>query len=100
MSEIIHHMKYLSSAAVAAIGYKSGVETSGFARGSRSRCGRQRIMGSPIVHFKHAAKLKEFYAQLFDWKIGDLMPDMGNYALIDPESSGLAGGIGQSDNGQ
>ena len=61
-------------------------------------------MGSPIVHFeligKDAARLKEFYAQLFDWKIGDLMPDMGNYALIDGASSGLAGGIGQSDDGQ
>ena len=44
-------------------------------------------MGSPIVHFeiigKDAAQLKEFYTQLFDWKIGDLMPDMGNYGLID-----------------
>jgi predicted enzyme related to lactoylglutathione lyase len=61
-------------------------------------------MGSPIVHFeligKDAAVLKEFYAQLFDWKIGDLMPDMGNYGLIDGESSGLAGGIGQSDDGK
>ena len=61
-------------------------------------------MGSPIVHFeligKDAAVLKEFYTQLFDWKIGDLMPDMGNYGLIDAESSGLAGGIGQSDDGK
>lgn len=61
-------------------------------------------MGSPIVHFeligKDAAGLKEFYTQLFDWKIGALRPDMGNYALIDEGSSGLAGGIGQSDDGQ
>ena len=61
-------------------------------------------MGSPIVHFeligKDAARLKEFYTQLFDWKIGELMPDMGNYGLIDGESSGLAGGIGQSDDGK
>ena len=61
-------------------------------------------MGSPIVHFeiigKDAAQLKEFYTQLFDWKIGDLMPDMGNYGLIDGDSSGLAGGVGQSDDGQ
>ena len=31
-------------------------------------------MGSPIVHFeligKDAAKLRDFYMQLFDWKIG------------------------------
>jgi uncharacterized protein len=62
------------------------------------------ITGSPIVHFeligKDAARLKEFYTQLFDWKIGDLAPDLGNYALIDEGSSGLAGGIGQSDDGQ
>ena len=44
-------------------------------------------MGSPIVHFeligKDAAQLKAFYTQLFGWEIGDLMPDMGNYGLID-----------------
>jgi uncharacterized protein len=61
-------------------------------------------MGSPIVHFeligKDAAGLKEFYTQLFDWKIGELMPDTGNYGLIDAASSGLAGGIGQSDDGK
>ena len=61
-------------------------------------------MGSPIVHFeligKDAAKVKEFYTQLFDWKIGELLPDMGNYGLIDGESSGIPGGIGQSDDGK
>ncbi len=61
-------------------------------------------MGSPIVHFefigKDAAKVKEFYSQLFGWKIGDLMPDMGNYGLIDGETSGIAGGVGQSDDGK
>jgi predicted enzyme related to lactoylglutathione lyase len=61
-------------------------------------------MGSPIVHFeligKDAAALKEFYTQLFGWEIGDLMPDMGNYGLIDGASSALAGGVGQSDDGK
>ena len=61
-------------------------------------------MGNPIVHFeiigKDAAQLKAFYSELFDWKIGDLMPDMGNYGLIDGASSGLAGGVGQSDDGK
>jgi predicted enzyme related to lactoylglutathione lyase len=61
-------------------------------------------MGSPIVHFeligRDAAQLKEFYTQLFDWKIGELMPpDMGSYGLIDGTSSGLAGGVGQSADG-
>ena len=61
-------------------------------------------MGSPIVHFeligKDAAGLKEFYSKVFDWKIGDLMPDMGNYGLIDGTSSGIPGGVGQSDDGK
>jgi uncharacterized protein len=61
-------------------------------------------MGSPIVHFeiigKDAARLKTFYTEIFDWKIGDLTPDMGNYGLIDGASSGLAGGVGQSDDGK
>jgi uncharacterized protein len=60
-------------------------------------------MGNPIVHFeiigKDAAKVKAFYSALFGWKIGDLMPDMGNYGLIDGESSGIPGGVGQSDDG-
>ena len=58
-------------------------------------------MGSPVVHFevigKDAAGLREFYTELFGWEIGELMPDMGNYGLIDAASSGLAGGVGQSD---
>ncbi len=61
-------------------------------------------MGSPIVHIefigKDAAQLKAFYTEVFGWKIGELMPDMGNYGLIDGESSGLAGGVGQSDDGK
>jgi uncharacterized protein len=60
-------------------------------------------MGNPIVHFeiigKDAATVKTFYSELFGWKIGDLMPDMGNYGLIDEESSKLPGGVGQSDDG-
>jgi uncharacterized protein len=60
-------------------------------------------MGNPIVHFeiigKDAARVKAFYSELFGWKIGDLMPDMGNYGLIDAESSGIPGGVGQSDDG-
>ncbi len=55
-------------------------------------------MGSPIVHFeiigRDAAQLKNFYTEIFDWKIGDLIPDMGNYELIDGASSGLPAGSG------
>jgi predicted enzyme related to lactoylglutathione lyase len=60
-------------------------------------------MGSPIVHFEiignDASRTKSFYSELFGWKIGDLMPDMGNYGLIDGASSALPGGVGQSDDG-
>ncbi|TAK20197.1 MAG: VOC family protein [Chloroflexota bacterium] len=60
-------------------------------------------MGQPIVHFEimgtNAIGLQKFYADLFDWKVGDAMPDMGFYGLVDGESSGLGGGIGQDQDG-
>ena len=60
-------------------------------------------MGQPIVHFeimgKDAIRLQRFYAQLFGWKVGEAMPDMGFYGLVDGGSSGLAGGIGQEPGG-
>jgi predicted enzyme related to lactoylglutathione lyase len=88
----------------AAILYKSRVGTGGFSDSSEEPVREARSMGSPIVHFeligKDAAQLKEFYTQLFDWQIGDLLPDTGNYGLIDGASSGLAGGVGQSDDGK
>ena len=61
-------------------------------------------MGRPIVHFeiigKDTHRARKFYAELFDWKIGEIMPDMGNYALVDAESSKLAGGLGQGQHGE
>jgi hypothetical protein len=60
-------------------------------------------LGQPIVHFeimgKDAIKLQKFYAELFSWKVGEAMPDMGFYGLVDPGSSGLPGGIGQEEDG-
>lgn len=60
-------------------------------------------MGQPIVHFeimgRDAVALHKFYADLFDWKVGEATPDMGFYGLVDGESSGLAGGIGQDQEG-
>ncbi|HYY88562.1 MAG TPA: VOC family protein [Chloroflexota bacterium] len=60
-------------------------------------------MSQPIVHFeimgKDAVRLRKFYADLFSWKIGDPMPDMGMYAMVDASSSGVAGGIGQEQDG-
>ena len=56
-------------------------------------------MGNPVVHFeiigKDPAKLRKFYAELFSWKVGDMMgPEMGHYSLVPPESSGIGVGIG------
>ena len=57
-----------------------------------------RAVADKIVHFeimgRDAPALQKFYADLFGWQLGDAMPDMGFYALVDPASSGLAGGIG------
>jgi uncharacterized protein len=61
-------------------------------------------MGQPIVHFeimgRDALRLHKFYAELFNWQVGDAMPDMGFYSLVDGASSGLAGGIGQEPDGR
>lgn len=55
-------------------------------------------MGQPIVHFEimggDETSLRSFYAQLFGWKIAEPMAELGGYALVDGETSGLAGGIG------
>jgi predicted enzyme related to lactoylglutathione lyase len=60
-------------------------------------------MGKKIVHFeimgKNAARLHAFYAELFDWNLGQPMAEMGNYAMVDPASSGVAGGIGEQSDG-
>jgi predicted enzyme related to lactoylglutathione lyase len=61
-------------------------------------------LGQPIVHVEiigqDAVKLQKFYGDLFSWKVGQAMgPEMGYYGLIDGESSGLAGGIGQDMDG-
>ena len=57
-------------------------------------------MGQPIVHFeilgKDAFGLQKFYGDLFNWKVADALPaEMGYYGLVDPATSGVAGGIGQ-----
>jgi predicted enzyme related to lactoylglutathione lyase len=60
-------------------------------------------MGHKIVHFeimgKDAVRLQKFYAELFDWKIGEPAAEMGFYGLVDADSSGLPGGIGQDPTG-
>lgn len=59
-------------------------------------------MGQPIVHFeiigKQHGRAQKFYADLFDWTVGEAMgAEMGHYALVDGASSGLAGGIGEGE---
>lgn len=53
-------------------------------------------MGQPVVHFelmsKNPAKVSDFYAKLFGWKIKN-MPEI-NYRLVDTGGSGgINGGI-------
>jgi predicted enzyme related to lactoylglutathione lyase len=55
-------------------------------------------MASPIRHFEimgtDPAKLQQFYASLFGWNLGAPAPELGGYAMVEPQSAGLSGGIG------
>ena len=55
-------------------------------------------MANPVTWFEiiggDAAALHEFYRKAFDWKVGEAMPQMGNYAMVDNEEQGIGGGIG------
>lgn len=61
-------------------------------------------MGSPIVHFevigKDAAKLQQFYAKAFGWKVDANNPM--NYGLVDTDAGqqGIGGGIGSGEGDQ
>ncbi|MDQ6774370.1 MAG: VOC family protein [Candidatus Dormibacteraeota bacterium] len=61
-------------------------------------------MGQPIIHVeimgKNAVGLQKFYGELFGWQIGEPQAEMGNYAMVDAASSGVAGGIGEEPGGQ
>jgi predicted enzyme related to lactoylglutathione lyase len=59
-------------------------------------------MGNAVAWFEvlgtDGAKLREFYAALFDWKIA--VDDSGmDYGLVEAETPGIAGGIGRSPDG-
>jgi uncharacterized protein len=58
-------------------------------------------MSSAVTHFevvgKDLGKLESFYSELFGWKTQS-MPEM-NYAMVAKEGEGIAGGIGQSQDG-
>ena len=54
-------------------------------------------MGNPFVHAElsvdDVAAAAKFYKGLFDWKLQDLGPSMGNYVMIDIGSKTSGGGI-------
>ena len=60
-------------------------------------------MGAPILHFEimggQGDQLKNFYSELFGWKVDSDNPM--NYGMIDTqsESKGIAGGVGPNDDG-
>ncbi len=54
-------------------------------------------MGNPFVHMELStgdlAAAKKFYKKVFDWKLKDLGPEMGNYSLINTGSRNVGGGM-------
>lgn len=58
-------------------------------------------MANPVLHFEvvgqDLGKLQSFYGELFGWKT-QAIPEMG-YAMVEKEGEGIAGGIGQSQDG-
>ncbi len=56
-------------------------------------------MGNPVVHWelmsKDPAKVSDFYAKLFGWKIQH-MPEV-NYRLVEAVEGGIGGGIFKPD---
>jgi predicted enzyme related to lactoylglutathione lyase len=59
-------------------------------------------MGQPVVHFEvmgtDGGKLREYYSQMFGWKINADNPM--NYGTVDPADAGIGGGIGQMPEGR
>jgi len=69
-------------------------------------------MGNPVVHFeiigKNTPRLREYYAQLFDWEFDTNSPvasevsEAGNYGFINrntaADGAGIPGGIGGGPN--
>ncbi len=58
-------------------------------------------MGYPVIHFEimgtDAAKLQEFYRELFEWDIDSNNPM--NYGLVKAEEGGIGGGVGSTPQG-
>jgi predicted enzyme related to lactoylglutathione lyase len=61
-------------------------------------------MSNPTIHFEVLGKdhegLKSFYTELFGWKMSDVPSATGGpYSIVEAESGGIGGGIGQARNG-
>jgi len=58
-------------------------------------------MGNPTMWFEVAGKdhqaLKDFYSQLFDWKLTDM--DGAPYSTVDTGGEGIPGGVGAAPEG-
>jgi uncharacterized protein len=54
-------------------------------------------MGNPFVHMELSTDdlgaAKKFYKKVFDWKLNQLGPEMGNYTVIDTGSKTTGGGM-------
>jgi predicted enzyme related to lactoylglutathione lyase len=54
-------------------------------------------MGNPFVHMELSTgdvdAAKKFYKKVFDWKLDQLGPEMGNYTMIDTGSRTVGGGL-------
>ena len=54
-------------------------------------------MANPFAHMElstdDVAAAKKFYKTVFDWKLNQLGPDMGNYVLIDTGDKTAGGGM-------
>ncbi len=54
-------------------------------------------MGNPFCHVEllsnNSDQAKQFYSQLFDWKLNDMSMPEGTYTLIEVGSQGTGGGI-------
>ena len=61
-------------------------------------------MGNPVVHFeimgKDAGRLRAFYRDAFDWRIGEPMAGSPvDYSLVEKDGDGITGGIGVAPEG-
>ena len=57
-------------------------------------------MPNPVTWFEiignDPIKLQQFYRNVFNWKLGEPVADMGNYSILDHEEKGIGGGVGGS----